>query len=80
MKQWKKKLWLTEFACATWGKSKYTDANNRKAMDHVVPKFDSDSEVFRYSWYPSMPKGQLWSPWPKGTTLTDLGNAYAAEE
>jgi hypothetical protein len=79
VKQWKKKLWLTEFACPTWDKS-YTDANNRKVMDHTVPKLDSDSEVFRYSWYPNMPKGQLYSPFPGGTTLTDLGKAYAAEK
>jgi hypothetical protein len=80
MKQWNKKIWLTEFSCPTWSKSEYTDANNRKVMDYTVPKLDSDSEVFRYSWYPNMPKGQLSTNFPKGTTLTDLGKAYAAEK
>jgi hypothetical protein len=76
-KKYKKKIWLTEFAC--WDQSTITLDMQKSLVIGAIDYLENDTNVFRYSWF----TGDRYGKWPYldiyGTQpgqLTELGQLY----
>jgi len=75
--KYKKKIWLTEFAC--WDQATITLDMQKSLALSAIDYLENDSNIFRYSWFTGDRKGS-W-PYidilaPKAGELTELGNLY----
>jgi hypothetical protein len=85
-KQFRKPLWITEFACGDW-QAKSPQQNRHKPeqvlkfMESVIPRLEKARFIERYAWYPapttSNPLGTSALFQPDGS-LTRLGSLYAS--
>lgn len=76
-KKYKKPIWLTEFAC--WDQPTITLDMQKAYMLSAIDYLESDTSVFRYSWFNGNRSGAF--PYldllkPTSGQLTDLGNIY----
>jgi len=75
---WGKKVWLTEFACPTWENCPVS--SQTQLVQGYVPWLESNSNVFRYSWFLGRsggPSALFNSGQQNG--LTAVGKAYGAD-
>jgi hypothetical protein len=75
--KYKKKIWLTEFAC--WDQSTITLDMQKSLVIGAIDYLENDTNIFRYSWFTGDRNGS----WPyldvygkKPGELTDLGQLY----
>lgn len=76
-KKYKKPIWLTEFAC--WDQPTITLDMQKAYMLGAIDYLESDTSVFRYSWFNGNRSGAY--PYldlfkPASGQITDLGNIY----
>lgn len=76
-KKYKKPIWLTEFAC--WDQTNISPEMQKNYMVGAIDYLESDSTVFRYSWFNGNRSGAF--PYldifkPASGELTDLGKLY----
>lgn len=76
-KKYKKPIWLTEFAC--WDQQNITLAKQKGYMIGAINYLESDTSVFRYSWFTGRwseryPYLELFTQ--QSGQLTDLGKLY----
>jgi len=50
--EWKKPIWVTEYACAPWGSGGgCSKADHEAIMNQLTPYLERKPEVFRYAWF-----------------------------
>jgi hypothetical protein len=77
-KKYGKPIWLTEFAC--WDQPSITLDMQKSYMMGAIDYLESDTMVFRYSWFNGRSGGYPYLDLYKsqGGQLTDLGNLYVS--
>jgi Glycosyl hydrolase catalytic core/Carbohydrate binding module (family 6)/Secretion system C-terminal sorting domain len=78
-KKYRKKIWLTEYAC--WDQNNITLAMQKNLMKGSIDYLENDTMIFRYSWFTGNRSGaypylDIYAPQPG--KLTELGKFYVS--